>query len=66
LFQVSTETEERQAWQSFPTNPSPGGRITFADPELRAAIVDRLTFGGKAIETTTGAYHLTTSGAVGR
>ncbi len=35
-----------------------GWTRTFTDPRLRAAIVDRLTFGGHIIETGTQAYRL--------
>jgi hypothetical protein len=35
-----------------------GWTKTFTGPRLCAAIVDRLTFGGNAIETDTGSYRL--------
>jgi DNA replication protein DnaC len=41
----------------------PGWTNTFADPGLRAAIVDRLTFGGNIIETGTDSYRLATTRA---
>jgi hypothetical protein len=36
----------------------PGARVTFTDPMLCAAIVDRLAFGGNIIETGTDSYRL--------
>ena len=41
-----------------------GWTKTFTDPRLRAAIVDRLTFGGHIIETGTDSYRLARSKAV--
>ena len=35
-----------------------GWTKTFTDPRLRAAIVDRLTFGGTIIETGSDSYRL--------
>jgi DNA replication protein DnaC len=59
LFQVLTEREEKTAAVAIASNDSfSGWTKTFTDPRLRAAIVDRLTFGGNIIETGTSSYHL--------
>jgi DNA replication protein DnaC len=58
LFQVLTEREEKNS-VAIASNDSLGGWTkTFTDPRLCAAIVDRLTFGGKIIETGTDSYRL--------
>ncbi|WSS31470.1 ATP-binding protein [Streptomyces sp. NBC_01185] len=43
--------------------PFSGWTKTFTDPRLRAAIVDRLTFGGNIIETGTDSYSRATNRA---
>lgn len=58
LFQVLTEREEKNS-VVIASNESFGGWTkTFTDPRLRAAIVDRLTFGGNIIETGTDSCRL--------
>ncbi|CAM5641569.1 putative insertion sequence ATP-binding protein y4iQ [Streptomyces afghaniensis 772] [Streptomyces afghaniensis] len=58
LFQVLTEREEKNS-VAIASNESFGGWTrTFTDPRLCAAIVDRLTFGGKLIQTGTDPYRL--------
>src|SRR6266852_7866577 len=56
LFQVLSEREERSAIAS--NEPFSGWTKTFTDPRLCAAIVDRLTFAGKIVETGTESYRL--------
>jgi len=63
LFQVLTEREEKNS-VAIASNESFGGWIkTFTDPRLCAAIVDRLTFGGKIIQTGTESYRLASARA---
>jgi DNA replication protein DnaC len=58
LFQGLTEREERNS-VAIASSESFGGRTkTFADPRLRAAIVDRLTCSGTLVETGTDSCHL--------
>lgn len=58
LFQVLTEREEKASAAIASTESFGGWTKIFADPRLCAAIVDRLTFGGKIIETGTDSYRL--------
>ena len=58
LFQVLTEREEKTAIAIASNDSFSGWAKTFTDPRLRAAIVDRLTFGGNIIETGTSSYRL--------
>jgi DNA replication protein DnaC len=53
LFQVLTEREERSAIAIASNEPFRSWTNTFTDPRLCAAIVDRLTFAGRIIETGT-------------
>ena len=48
---------------SAPNESFSGWTKTFTDPRLCAAIVDRLTFGGNIIETSTDSYRLATTRA---
>jgi DNA replication protein DnaC len=58
LFQVCTEREEK-ASVAIATNESfSGWTKTYIEPRLCAAMVDRLTFHGTAIETGTDSYRL--------
>ncbi|WP_301184293.1 ATP-binding protein [Nocardiopsis exhalans] len=58
LFQVLTEREEKNS-VAIASNESFGGWTkTFTDPRLCAAIVDRLTFGGGIVETSTDSCRL--------
>lgn len=59
LFQVLTEREERAAIAIASNEPFSSWTKTFTDPRLCAAIVDRLTFAGRIIETGTTSYRLT-------
>ncbi|WP_327120401.1 IS21-like element helper ATPase IstB [Nocardia sp. NBC_01730] len=56
LFQVLTEREERKAVAIVSHRGFSGWSKTFTDARLRAAIIDRLTFGGNIIETGTHSY----------
>jgi DNA replication protein DnaC len=59
LFQVLTEREEKNSIAIASNESFSGWTITFTDPRLCAAIVDRLTFNGTIIETGTQSYRLT-------
>ncbi|UQX10432.1 IS21-like element helper ATPase IstB [Candidatus Mycobacterium methanotrophicum] len=58
LFQVLTEREERSAIAIASNEPFASWTKTFTDPRLCAAVVDRLTFGGRIIETGSTSYRL--------
>jgi DNA replication protein DnaC len=58
LFQVLTEREERSAVAIASNEAFSGWSKTFTDPRLCAAVVDRLTFAGRIIETGTQSYRL--------
>jgi hypothetical protein len=58
LFQVLTEREEKNSVAIASNESFSGWTMTFTDPRLCAAIVDRLTFGGNIIETGTDSYRL--------
>lgn len=53
-----TEREEKSAIAIASNEPFSGWAKTFSDPRLCAAIVDRLTFNGRIIETGTTSYRL--------
>lgn len=63
LFRVLTEREEKNSVAIASNEPLSGWTKTFTDPRLRAAIVDRLTFGGNIIETGTDSYSRATTRA---
>ncbi|NQX29893.1 ATP-binding protein [Microbacteriaceae bacterium VKM Ac-2854] len=58
LFQVLTEREEKNSVAIASNESFSGWTLTFTDPRLCAAIVDRLTFNGTIIETGTDSYRL--------
>ena len=58
LFQVLTEREERSAIAIASNEPFSSWTKTFTDPRLCAASVDRLTFAGQIIETSSTSYRL--------
>ncbi|MEU7769311.1 IS21-like element helper ATPase IstB [Nocardia sp. NPDC049190] len=58
LFQVLTEREERKSVAIASNRGFSGWSKIFADARLRAAVIDRLTFGGTIIETGTRSYRL--------
>ncbi|MFJ2828526.1 IS21-like element helper ATPase IstB [Streptomyces sp. NPDC087263] len=58
LFQVLTECEEKNSVAIASNESFSSWTKTFTDPRLRAAIVDRLTFGGNIIETGSDSYRL--------
>lgn len=58
LFQVLTGREEKTPIAIANNESFSGSTITFTDPRLCAAIVDRLTFGGAITETDTSSYCL--------
>ncbi|SEE70827.1 IstB-like ATP binding protein [Streptomyces sp. KS_5] len=53
LFQVLTEQEEKNSVAIASNESFSGWTQTFTDPRLCAAIVDRLTFNGAIIQTST-------------
>ncbi|CAM5338144.1 hypothetical protein SCHAM137S_02264 [Streptomyces chartreusis] len=53
LFQVLTEREEKNSVAIASNESFSGWTQTFTDPRLCAAIVDRLTFNGAIIQTST-------------
>ena len=59
LFQVLTEREERAAIAIASNEPFSSWTKTFTDARLCSAVVDRLTFAGRIIETGTISYRLT-------
>jgi len=58
LFQVLTERVEKASVAIASNESFSSWTKAFTDPRLCAAIVDRLTFGGNIIETSTGSYRL--------
>ena len=58
MFQVLTESEEKNSVAIASNESFWGWTKTFTDARLCAAIVDRLTFGGNIIETGTDSYRL--------
>lgn len=58
LFQVLTEREEKNSVVIASHESFTGWTKTFTDPRLCAAIVDRHTFGGNLIQTSTESYRL--------
>jgi hypothetical protein len=64
LFQVLTKREEKASAAIASDESFSGWMKMFTDPRLCGAIVDRLTFGGNIIETSTDSYRLAASRAV--
>ena len=58
LFQVLTEREEKNAIAIASNQSFSAWTVTFTDPRLCAAIVDRLTYNATIIETGTNSYRL--------
>lgn len=58
LFQVLTGREEKNSIAIASNQSFSGWTDTFTDPDLCAAIVDRLTYRGNIIETGTTSYRL--------
>ncbi|WP_327148232.1 IS21-like element helper ATPase IstB [Nocardia sp. NBC_01329] len=56
LFQVLTEREERRSVAIVSNRGITNWSEIFPDPRLRAAIIDRLTFGGTIVETGNQSY----------
>ena len=63
LFQIITEREERASIAIGTNLPFSEWGTVFPDPRLVAAIVDRVTFNARIIETGTQSYRLATSKA---
>ena len=63
LFQVITEREERASVACASNASFSDWGATFSDPRLAAAVVDRLTFKARIIETGTKSYRLAASRA---
>jgi len=58
LFQLLAEREERSAIAIASSEPFSSWTMSFTDPRLCAAIVDRLTFAWTIIETGSTSYRL--------
>ncbi len=63
LFQVRTQREEKNGVAIASGGSFGGWTTSFTDPRLRAAIVDRVTFGGNNIETGAESCRLADAGA---
>lgn len=63
LFEVLTEQEEKNSIAAASNAAFTGWSMTFTDPRLCFAIVDRLTFNATIIETGTQSYRLAHSKA---
>jgi DNA replication protein DnaC len=63
LFQILTEREERASVAVASNHPFSEWGVTFSDPRLAAAVVDRMTFGAHIIETGADSYRLRTARA---
>jgi len=66
LFQVLTERDERASVAVAGNAPFREWGQTFSDPRLSAAVVDRLTFRARILETGAASYRLRTSQASAR
>ncbi len=61
LFQIITEREERASVAIATNLPFSEWGTVFPDPRLVAAIVNRVTYNARIIETGTQSYRLATS-----